>query len=103
VGSNLAKRFDSKAGGGGSLSASLWSSGWRLLAKVGERKKGNEMGGVRLGAHCGKGEAGRAWHTWQWRGGAPAACGLCVENVGRPREKGNGPGPGYRGIFDLFK
>jgi hypothetical protein len=28
-----------------------------------------KWGGVRLGAHCGKGEAGRAWHTWQWRGG----------------------------------
>jgi hypothetical protein len=73
VGSNLAKQFDSKAGGGGSLSASLWCSGRRLLAEAGEGKKGKEMGG-------------QAWRTlWKGRGhsgvahvavegGAPTAC-----------------------------
>jgi hypothetical protein len=36
VGSNLATRFDLKAGAGGSLSASLRHGGWWLLAEAGE-------------------------------------------------------------------
>jgi hypothetical protein len=40
-----------------------------FLPKQGRGKMGKKWG-VRLGAHYGKGEAIRAWHTWQWRGGS---------------------------------
>jgi hypothetical protein len=52
-------------------------------------------------APVGRGGGGGCWvaHTRE-RGGVG---GPRLENMGRPGEKGNGPGPGNSGIFDLFK
>jgi hypothetical protein len=73
VGSNLAKQFDSKAGGGGSLSASLRRSGQQLLAEAGEGKKGKEMGGSGL-AHTMERARPFGRGTRGGGGGAPTAC-----------------------------
>jgi hypothetical protein len=119
VGSSLATRFDSKAGGGGSLSASLRHDGWQILAEAGEGKRGKKWWGalvwctlwtgrgwpgvahvtVEGGADVGRTQRlsgsvdrGMGWRAWATHG-----------ERGPTGGEGKWLGPGKSGIFDLFK
>jgi hypothetical protein len=79
------------------MGGSSWRTLWRVRGRSGAAHVAMEAGPAPTGRDRGGGY--RVAQIGEWGG----MHGPHVENVGQPGEKGNGPGPGNRGIFDLFK